>query len=106
MPGRDERVAANEARARLENETRGDWFRSHARVVFSCECFDTECDAMISLTREDYERVRASPTAFAIRPGHVEPEVEYVAERRDSHWVTEKATPAGKRVARDLDPRS
>lgn len=106
MAGRDERVAANEARARLENEGRGEWFRTHARVLFACECFDRDCAAMVSLTREDYEHVRARPTAFAIQPGHVDPEVEYVAERYDTHWVTEKGTPDGQRVATELDPRS
>jgi hypothetical protein len=106
MAGRDERVAANEARARLENEGRGDWFRTHGRVLFACECFDDGCEAMLSLAREDYERVRSSPTTFAIHPGHVDLEVEHVAERHPTHWVTEKDTPDGRRVAIELDPRS
>lgn len=106
MAGRDERVAANEARARAENEGRDSSFRSHARVVFVCECFDPDCEEMISLSREEYERVRSSPTTFAIRPEHVDPEVEYVAERHATHWVTEKGTADGRRVARTLDPHA
>ena len=106
MAGRDERVAANEARARFENEARGDWFRTHGRVLFVCECYQDECDAMVSLSREEYEAIRSSPTRFAVHPGHVDEEVETVAERHDSHWVTEKSTEDGARVARDLDPRS
>lgn len=106
MAGRDERVAGNEARARLENEERGDWFRTHGRVLFSCECFDDGCGALLSLTREEYERVRSSSTTFAIQPGHVDLEVERVAERHPTHWVTEKDTPDGRRVATELDPRS
>ena len=106
MAGRDERVAANEARARLENEERGDWFRTHGRVVFACECYIPDCPAMISLSREEYEEVRSSPTTFAVQPGHVLEDVEHVAARYDTHWVTEKDTPDGKRVATELDPRS
>lgn len=106
MAGRDERVAANEARARFENEARGDWFRTHGRVLFVCECYDDGCEEMFSLSREEYESVRSDATHFAVRPGHVDDEVEQVVERHDAHWVTEKGTPDGKRVARELDPRS
>lgn len=106
MAGHDERVAANEARARFENEQRGDWFATHGRVVFACECFDADCAAMISLSREEYESVRADPTTFAVRHGHVDSEVEEVAARHDSHWVTRKTTPDGRRVSEEMDPRS
>lgn len=106
MPSRDERVAANEALARTENEQRGDWFRTHSRVVFACECYLRDCPGMLSLSRQEYERVRSRPTTFAILPGHVDDEVEYVAARYSTHWVTEKATPDSRRVATELDPRS
>ena len=106
MAGRDERVAANEALARAANEERGAWFETHSRVVFACECYRRECPAMLSLTREEYERVRSRPTAFAVQPGHVDEAVEYAAAKHDSHWVTEKSTPDGVRIATDLDPRS
>lgn len=106
MAGRDERVAANEARARMENEARGDWFQTHARVLFTCECFNSDCDALISLTREEYEGVRGKPTTFAVRAGHVDESVEYVVEENETFWVTEKGTPDGQRVAAESDPRS
>jgi hypothetical protein len=106
VAGRDERIAANEARARLENEERGAWFDTHARVLFDCECFDRDCHAHLSLSREEYEHVRAKPTTFAIHPGHLDTDMEYVSEKHDSHWVTEKATEDGQRVSEDLDPRS
>lgn len=106
MAGRDERVAENEARARFENEQRGDWFATHGRVLFACECFEPDCDAMLSLSRDEYEHVRSDPTTFAIKPGHVAEEVEEVVERFDSYWITKKATPDGQRVATELDPRS
>ena len=61
---------------------------------------------MLSLSREEYESVRARPTSFAVHHGHVDEAVECVAERHDSHWVTEKGTPDGRRVATELDPRA
>ena len=106
MAGRDERIAANEARARVENEERGQWFRTHGRVLLACECYMEDCEAMISLTRREYEHVRANPVTFAVSPGHLEPTVERVAEKHDMFWVTEKPTPDGKLVAEELDPRS
>ena len=105
MAGRDERVARNEALARAENEQRGDWFGTHSRVVFACECFDPDCEAMISLSREEYEAVRSKSIAFAVHAGHVDEQVERVAARNETHWVTEKTTPDGMRVAEELDPR-
>ena len=106
MAGRDERVAQNEARARFENEQRGDWFATHGLVLFACECFEPDCEAMLSLSRGAYEHVRSDPTTFAIKPGHVLEDVEEVVERFDSHWITKKTTPDGQRVATELDPRS
>jgi hypothetical protein len=43
--------------------------------------------------------VSQSPTAFAVKPGHVQLDVECVAEEHVGHWVTEKTTPDGARVA-------
>jgi hypothetical protein len=106
VAGRDERVAANEARARFENEQRGDWFATHGRVLFACECFDLDCEAMVSLSRDEYERVRTDPTTFAVKSGHVAEDVEEVVARLDDHWITRKTTPDGQRVATELDPRS
>lgn len=106
MAGRDERVAANEASARAANGERGEWFRTHSRVVFSCECYRGACGGMLSLSREEYEHARADPARFAVLPGHVAPDVERVVERREGHWVIEKTTPDGRRVAQERDPRS
>lgn len=106
MSGHDERVAANEARARLENEQRTDWFVTHGLVLFACECFRPECESELSLSREDYERVRADPTHFSVAAGHVDDSVEIVVERLSTFWVTEKATPDGRAVTIESDPRS
>ncbi len=55
-----------------------------------CECDKTGCEAMISLSVDDYRRVRSNPRRFAIFPGHNDPEIEDIVETHDGHQVVEK----------------
>ena len=71
---------------------------------FACECADAECTEQISMTLEEYEHVRRVPTHFAVKPGHVYPEVERVVDADQRFEVVEKFGPAGM-IAIDLDPR-
>jgi hypothetical protein len=68
-----ERVALNEDTIRRANE--GIEETSIALGIdgllpFICECADMSCTAMLQLTREEYEAVRAEPTHFLIVHGH------------------------------------
>jgi uncharacterized protein (DUF1499 family) len=54
------------------------------------------------LTLEEYEHIRAEPTRFVVRPGHVVAEIETVVETVPGHQVIEKHGEAGKTAA-DLD---
>jgi hypothetical protein len=85
-PLRDERMAANEALFREVNErifdataALGDWpwGAASSRIDFVCECGHAECFEQIPLTREEYERIRASPRRFVIKGGHEMPELEH-----------------------------
>jgi hypothetical protein len=58
-----------------------------------------------SLTKPEYEEIRAKPTRFVLAPGHVAPEIEHVVEREGDHVVVEKQGIAG-RVSTQLDPRT
>ena len=75
----------------------GDWI---------CECADTGCTERIALTTQEYEHVRADPTAFAVAPadGHVFPQIEIVSWRTDRDWVVEKSGLAAE-LAQRVDPR-
>ena len=74
---------------------------------FSCECADANCTESIPLIRE-YEHVRRVPTHFAVKAGHVYPDVERILETDGDGTrfvVVEKYGQAGV-TAVELDPRS
>lgn len=109
MPGREERVARNEALFREVNE--------HIRDVnerlppaeetdFLCECGDRACTEPIRLTLLEYEQIRSESTQFAIVPGHVEPTVETVVHENDRFAVVRKTEPEAAEIVDATDPRS
>jgi hypothetical protein len=75
---------------------------------FACECADTKCMEQVSLTFEEYERVRRSPNHFIVKAGHVLPDVERVVGHAGAdgtrYEVVEKFGKSGE-IARELDPR-
>jgi hypothetical protein len=72
---------------------------------FVCECPDTNCTQRIGMTITEYEQLRAHPTRFAVRPGHLSPEAELVVEERPGYTVVEKVGAAADYAAR-FDPRT
>jgi hypothetical protein len=60
------------------------------RVEFVCECGRLDCAERLPMTVGEYERVRADPALFAVRPGHEFPEVEYVVEEHEGYQVIRK----------------
>lgn len=86
---RAERIAENEAAFRRLNEELG------VRGVFVCECGDSDCRLPIQMSRERYERIRAHPRHFFVRPGHEKPDVERVIEQEDGFYVIEKPESVG-----------
>jgi hypothetical protein len=75
------------------------------RITFLCECADEFCGENLSLSRSEYERVRAVADHFAVAPDHTAPEIERVVERHPHYWVVEKLGKAGE-IAEETDPRS
>lgn len=73
---------------------------------FVCECADPGCTDRITADLESYEEVREEPTRFIVAPGHVEPSVELVVERRGEYDVIEKVGRTVARIARSLNPRA
>jgi hypothetical protein len=57
---------------------------------FVCECSDSNCAEPISLTRTEYQDVRAHPTRFFLVPGHELEAIERVVEKNDAFLVVEK----------------
>lgn len=71
-----------------------------------CECGDLTCMQQTTVSREAYERARGNPSQFIVVCGHEVSDVEEVVQREQGYQIVEKATPAARRVAEELDPRS
>ena len=104
---REERLAKNEATFRILNEniqniaaTLGD-----EPFQFICECATEGCFERVTLTLEEYERVREDGAHFLLVAGHEDIEVEQVIIVKDEFAVVEKDGVAGL-IAREGDPRS
>jgi hypothetical protein len=73
---------------------------------FICECGDESCTERVVMTLTDYERVRAEPRRFAVRPGHEVHELEEVVERTGTYLVVQKRLGEPARIAEETNPRS
>ncbi|HEX5468261.1 MAG TPA: hypothetical protein VFW80_04345 [Gaiellaceae bacterium] len=107
MTERADRIARNEALFREVNERINEFppdGSPEEPIEFLCECGDAECTATIVLTGPEYERVRATPTDFAVLEGHEAPDVEGVIASNDRFLTVRKHEEAAD-IARDSDPR-
>jgi hypothetical protein len=112
MDERARRVGENEVLFRTVNEEvqaldRRFGARTGAQTMeIVCECGRTDCMERIELLPDMYEALRADGARFAVKPGHVVPEVEEVAERQDRYWVVRKREGGPAELARSADPRN
>jgi hypothetical protein len=104
---RAERLALIEAAFRIANERMAAWEEAPAEepALYFCECGMLECREKLSLTRAQYEHVRAKPEHFVVLPGHEIEDVEDVVEHGDGFVVVEKPGEV-MHLARGTDPRS
>jgi hypothetical protein len=77
----------------------------HLMEAYLCECSDRRCTEPISLTRDEYEAVRAVPVRFAIAIDHENPELDRVVSENDRFATVDKFYGAPARIAREADPR-
>jgi hypothetical protein len=104
----EERLAKNEALFRALNENIRDLasgLRGREPFEFICECATSGCFERLSLTLEEYERIRQDGTHFLLAKGHEDIAIEQVVARRDGYVVVEKDGVAGL-VADEGDPRA
>jgi hypothetical protein len=106
MSERERRIAKNEVIFRRVNEQIEQVNQAFGEVAGSmtlvCECGDAGCIEQIELTPEEYRRLRADPTMFAIRPDHEIHDVEDVVEKLDRYWIVKKHEGEPAEVAREL----
>ena len=107
---RSRRVVRNEALYRQVNERVEELNETFGEISgdFSvvCECGDLACLQQITLSRDAYERTRAHPARFIVKPGHEAPDLEEVVERAAGFVVIEKHSGAPQLIAEETDPRS
>ena len=90
-----------EVNERIE-ELSGRWA---APPQFVCECENTRCAETVTLSVEEYERVRSDPGCFFVAPGHNLEEVEETVWETDEFVVVRKLG-VGYAIAVRFDPRS
>jgi hypothetical protein len=93
MDPRDERIAKNEAVFRAANreiaqadkEAGGD-----GALEVLCECGQEGCSGLIGLTVAEYDGIHSQADRFVVVPGHENPQIESVVERRATYFVVDK----------------
>ena len=97
---REVRAARNQALFRVVNEKLKGINAAFADIVgthsIACECADLQCIETLEIGREEYDEIRRNPRHFAVRRGHVYPEVEIVVREVDGYAVVEKTGAAGR----------
>jgi hypothetical protein len=105
VTSRKERIAKNETLFREVNERVKELVPSEGGIDFICECGNEECIEQVRLTSEEYERVRADPVEFFVKPGHEIPDVEEVVETHERYLLVRKHVEE-REIARQMDPRA
>jgi hypothetical protein len=108
MGFREERIAENEAVVREINEMIRSAHESAPDISFMhivCECGYEECDSIIALTKDEYERIRKDPRQFCVIEEHVIQDIEAIVEDNDRFAIVAKRQGTPAEVAIRTDPR-
>ena len=73
-------------------------------MTILCECGDAACREQLVIAQDEYERVRADPTMFVLRPGHDIGDTEQVVSKHVEFWIVRKHPGVPAEVARATDP--
>lgn len=94
MDERERRIGLNEAVFREVNERLeglNDAFQLVTEsIVVVCECGDPSCIEQFRMPPAEYQRLRADPLLFVVRPGHESADVEEVVESHGDYDVIRK----------------
>jgi hypothetical protein len=100
---------AVESRARMRNEfieQANDSFGTAGDYEFICECSDPRCTSTLSLSRDEYESVRADSSRFVIALNHENPEIDEAIFESGRFAVIQVLPGEPARQARGDDPRA
>jgi hypothetical protein len=109
MNQREQRIGENEILFREVNERLVGLNEalgvSPDRLEFLCECGWAACTEKVTLSLQEYERVRRHAELFVLFPGHEETDVEEVVERNERFAIVRKRVGEPRRLAVEHDPR-
>jgi hypothetical protein len=66
-----------------------------------CECGVAACTERFSITSDEYRALRQDVHRFAVVPGHEQPEIERMIEKRAGYFVVEKTDPDAAEAAEE-----
>jgi len=69
-----------------------------AEIDFACECADTTCTEVISVTSEEFKAIEDGGNRFIVKAGHEIPEVEDVVARHRGFLIVAKRGAGGEYV--------
>ncbi len=99
MDESEKRLALNEVMFREINERLESRIETFAggetQLTVLCECVDPDCTLRLTLTADEYRRVRSDPRQFVVAPGHELLDVEDVVFRTDRYEIVRKSGLAG-----------
>jgi hypothetical protein len=73
-------------------------------IDFVCECSSAGCMKVVSVSRAEYEAVRAGASTFIVAAGHEDPSIEDVLVSHSEFSAVEKRGKAAE-LAAETDPR-
>lgn len=96
---RRQRAAKNQSLFREVNERIADQATGPSFSDFICECMDETCDKNVSVTLEEYEKIRSDSNRFFVLSGHEVNEVEEIVDIAEGSYVVVSMLGAGSPVA-------
>ena len=96
-------VSTRRCFARSTNGSRRSRRRGARHLQLVCECGHRDCAERITLTIDEYRKLRSDPLQFAVLPGHEIPQVEDVVQRMSGWLIVQKQAGEPAAVARATD---
>jgi hypothetical protein len=101
-----------EVETEIPRRARNEWIEQtsdrfdddHVGETYVCECGDRNCSERVSLTRAEYETVRASGAHFVVAIDHEDPGIERVLSENLHFTIVEKLLAEG-RMSQTKDSR-
>lgn len=98
-------VVFREVNERIEGLQRHFALTEQEPLQLVCECDRLGCVEKLSMTLDEYERVRGDGACFIVATGHEDPQVEDVVDTRGGYVIVRKNLGEPRDIAESTDPR-